>query len=406
MSSNASENTSKKILDGSLSLGATVSFSQLSLKNSCKNEILTAALKNQNLTSESTLSRDEAKFILHWSKAFCSSKWDLFLAAWCRALQSYGTELSFIDGLRYVDVNFKIAGQKYSGVVAKGGRFSERTRLTRNQPPYQPHHGSEAYNFAHQRSCPLCQNILYAIDSTRNPSLGQTNVLLDIGDYVFMPNKYPAQPGSALLVPKNHDNHSLRSAQRIDSNGQRRIAVEPGKTRGKITERSDLVTLTALCDAFDMVATKNHVLNVMTIPEHDHFHLTPKASPIFGMFDTVGSEIGLRGTSDRLFTPQATPFATLAIHDNNRDSLIESALAVLSGLEQDNNVFTYAYYNNIFLINVNDRSVIDDCIEGPCAGAGVPLHHIDVEIPGMLESVLRISPLKDSFDWSPYLPKT
>ncbi len=325
---------------------------------------------------------------------FCDE--DAFLDRWANALLAYGTPTDFVSSVRYIESRFEMNGAAYPLVIPQGGNYRMRAQLMARQRRYDALGDSLAYPVSlRPDGCFLCQNIQQAIDAERDATR-PSNVMFDLGSHYIFPNRYPAHRGSSLFVPKDHDDHE----RRVDICA-RRLEDEFGiRTLGRLVGPRDLRTLFQFADAHNLLAARNHVLDGMSIPCHDHFHLHSAALPSSRFFcQLIEDEHSKSGPPERF--PQATPFATLFLIDSDRAALAQRAAEVIGRLEFGHIVYTAAYWQGGFALSPRTCDVSVDRI--PKVGGDVPMHSFDPEEPGVLEHIQRHVLRRGQFDWRPFI---
>jgi len=321
---------------------------------------------------------------------------DAFLDHWASALQAYGTPVDFVSSVRYIDSQFHLQGMSYPLVIPQGGNYRMRAQLMARQRRYDAMGDASAYPASlRPDGCYLCQNIQQALDAERDPTRS-SNVMFDLGSHYIFPNRYPAHRGSSLFVPKDHDDHD----RRVDICA-RRLEDEFGiRTLGRLLGWKDLLTLFQFADAHQLIAARNHVLDGMSIPCHDHFHLHGAALPSSRFFcQLIDDERSKIGPQERF--PLATPFATLFLLDEDRAALAHRAAEVIGRLEFRHVVYTAAYWQGCFALSPRTCNVGSYGISK--VGSDALMHSFDPEEPGVFEHIQRHVLLRGQFDWRPFL---
>jgi hypothetical protein len=328
------------------------------------------------------------------------NKWRDFLVRWADALATYGTPANFVDGTRYEQTDLNLNDSAYK-ISLKQGNFELRRELMKKQKPYLPRmEDSEDYDLRlNIDDCFLCQNVVQGLDAQLNPSIDSIdsidNVMADYMDYFIMPNRYPAVAGHSLWVPTNHDEISLRV--KPDKYGA--LPPEEGKTRGAILTSQELEDLGDATSDYHLYGIRNHVLDGMSIPGHDHFHLMPEDNPLFAQVSYL-----MQDQSDDygkgIFRLKNTPFDTLAITSDVQDKFSEIASHVLENMEKDNQSFTLLYRDGLMLIsprkNINDHKRIQ-------IGGAIHYHSFDNVAQDFLDKLLNYVPKRGEYYWTKYL---
>ncbi len=346
---------------------------------------------------------DEAQLLEKVQATLAADKWGTFLVGWARALAAYQTPISFVTGVDYQTSQFEIAGSQYPAVFVRGARYDERARLMALQKPYAPRRGWGEYDLRLEQQCLLCQNVAQTMDASIHPGRVANPLIFDLNEYVVLPNRYPARPGACLFMAKNHDLSHGRVVLPPRTATPRIIPSEIGKTRGNIPSARDLQVLFKLCDAFDFIAIRNHVLDAMSIPEHDHFHLAPIELPAFDVFRTnlLATLEDADGHASGTKFARGSPFDSVVLVDQDRSALIARALSTFERLERDHQVFTIAYYSGHILIS--PRRVERLAHRSITVGAAAPLHTFDAPDAEFLRLLGEYVPRRGEFGWQRYL---
>lgn len=348
-------------------------------------------------------------------------KWNDFLANWARAVSAYGTPADFVAGARAVGTIEKFDEKDWALKLLSSANNSMRRELMAKQKPYITQQSPEKYGDGINldlEHCFLCQNVAQGLDAAINPQQVQNNVIQDRGEYLIMPNRYPAFIGHSLFVPKNHDEISSRIApQTITEKEKKRMIypVQEGKTAGDLTTPDYLDALVEACNVNNLVGLNNHVRDGMSIPGHKHFHLYPEDLDLFHYMPRL--EYTGIDAIESLFRPDMvfadtpygedinriknTPFNTLAVLlDIKRDDSIETASRILSNMEKANEVFTLAYNRCVLLISPRKNIPAGERIQ---IGAGVPARFFGDD-KGMIDTVKKYVPLaNENYDWGKFM---
>ena len=201
-----------------------------------------------------------------------------FLHSWRKALEAYGTPGDFADNAGVRQRKVEIAGQIWDFNVIDSPNCQLRRELMAKQEHYQPKRNPEEYglDFLDLESCFLCENVVQGIDAQENHDV-PNNIILDFGKFVLAPNRYPGWVGHSLLLPVEHDDVSYRVIP--DSEG--RMHPRVGKSLGNFVSPEYLETMIQACKDHELVGVRNHPLDAMSIPFHDHFHIFPETSDFF-----------------------------------------------------------------------------------------------------------------------------
>ena len=344
-----------------------------------------------------SISQEESKFLNRWKEMLPPEEWAAYLLSWSRALNSYGTPSSIINEIEYVNHSFTIGDKRHPAFSVKGGVYASRRTLMKKQAPYFPKNSPETYPHALcTDDCFLCQNIAQSIDCERDHRSG-SNAILDLGEYIVLPNRYPAHPGAALFMRKDHDQYSLRNPLPFSSGEVRREASER-TTFGNILSSTDLETLIWLCDTLHLVGMRNHPLDGMSIPLHDHTHLMPESlAPTF-VAEALLKPPALQDSA--LFFPTMTPFSTLAISGSSPKEIAHTAAPLLEALERANIIASFTYIKRHLLITPRKGGMVPIA---PAVGAGISIHLFDPTEYSALASVNERVPLHGEFEWNRFL---
>jgi hypothetical protein len=270
------------------------------------------------------------------------------------------------------------------------------------QQPYKNLRPIEEYRWRMDfANCFLCQNIAQTIDAQDHPESVASNLIHEIGKYAITPNRYPSQYGHSLFVLKDHDDTTTRvTPVQEPENRTTRYASEQGKTRGNLMSYDHLEKLIAICDDLHLVAVRNHVLDGMSIPAHDHEHVFPEDLPTFSLAERLAREIAPAEGKHPFYSPVNTPFDTRVII-GSKGEVADFASFVLERMERDDQVFTLAYYKGALFISPRNKDAVND--RRIQIGAGVPLHFFDTESQEFVDRVNRLVPMKGGYDWKKYV---
>ncbi|MBN2052408.1 hypothetical protein JW756_02810 [Candidatus Woesearchaeota archaeon] len=318
-----------------------------------------------------------------------------FIAKWASALLTYGTDaVEFLKGTVYTKGKINFGGAEYPAQFKSGGNNDLRRKLMAEQKPYVAAKTNlEDYgirlDFA---KCFLCQNVVQGYDAVDNPTID--NVIEAFGEFFIMPNRYPAFAGHSLWVPVNHDDTKERV---IPADGV--LAPEKGKTRGAILTTYELKNFIDATRKNNLGAIRNHVLDAMSIPGHDHFHLMPDDTPNFAMLNYLMKEKDKQYMKG-VFTLKNTPFSTLAITSDTKGDYPDFISYILCKMELDNQVFVLSYRDGIMLVsprkNINDHKRIQ-------VGGGIHLHFPDKPDADYLAKADHHIVKRGEYDWKKYI---
>lgn len=315
-----------------------------------------------NAAMQAPPTTSESAFLARWEDVLPPETWRAFLLQWARALEAYETPLSFIDTVTYRKATLPVWGTNYEFIESIGGQHFRRREFMAAQPSYTPLLPREAYPPSLElNTCKLCGNIAQSIDAALTPELGRSNALLRAAGYTLVPNKYPGHPGHVLLIPDTHD-HALTRVSAAE-----RGALNESRTVARILSVHDLLTLFITCDELRLVGSRNHPRDAMSIPEHDHFHLIPRAlfpRKWFTRFSDThgGPNTGSVGVAEpdatsaaaRNYFPRraaGTPFDTLLLTAPSAAELAHQAQPILERLERLGVVWTLYYADQMLFVS-------------------------------------------------------
>ncbi len=331
------------------------------------------------------------------------NKWGEFLMTWTRSLESYGTPRSFVDSTRYESAKVKFGDQEYPFVYAVSANYAQRSALMDGQEKYPNQEPEDAYGLElNLDSCFLCQNVAQAIDAENHPDEVLSNMMYDFGSHFILPNRYPAQFGHSLSVPKDHDDLSDRVLPQAEHDlitDTKIYYPESGKTRGSLLKREYLTSVLDSCDELGLVGIRNHVLDGMSIPGHDHFHLMPE--DLLSLIESIIGGLTETGYGRNIFMSQNTPFDTLLIRADGGEAISEIAIPILERMERADQVFTLAYGHGHLLISPRFKDEVGDRMQK--IGGGIPLHYFDTEGEEFVERVKRVVPMSGQYNWSDFI---
>src|SRR3989344_535937 len=249
-------------------------------------------------------SKNNQEFIEKAGKLLNPDKWKDFLLKWAETLESYGTPTSFVDLTRYEFHSIEF-DKKYPFVYTISENHAQRRALMAEQKDYMNKLKTYGFNLD-LKNCFICQNIAQGIDSQLFPEV-KNNVMYWPGNHAIAPNRYPNQLGHSLSDLINHDDITDRVIPKPDpDNPGNKTAIynpEPRKTRGAIITSQYLDALMASCDSLNLIALRNHVLDGMSIPGHDHFHLMPEDLPSVSLIGEILREKQIEKNFQKLLAP-------------------------------------------------------------------------------------------------------
>ncbi|VVB83542.1 Uncharacterised protein [uncultured archaeon] len=275
-----------------------------------------------------------------------------FLERWFNALEAYDTPREFVSSTYSKKGDIFFGGINYPVIYTIAPNNEQRRELMNKQIPYTPKKSVADYGLRLDiKECFLCHNIVQAIDAQEFPSEIKNNLILKSGENFVMPNRYPSQAGHSLLIPKNHDDFSNRVIPKIDNNRRKIYIPEYGKTRGEIITESSLAEILECFDKYNFKALKNHVLDSMSIPGHDHWHIFLDDSPSLSLLKKLTKDAKKTSFGQSIYLLRNTPFDTLLIKEENPENIIHPAVKILEKMEKSDEIFTLAYYKGHLLIS-------------------------------------------------------
>ncbi|MBN2459194.1 hypothetical protein JXB28_02825 [Candidatus Woesearchaeota archaeon] len=346
---------------------------------------------------------EKDKFLQEASRHLDIDKWGDFLLRWGKALETYSTPVSILEGTGY-DNEFKVnfSGKDWGFVrLIPGSGWNMRRALMAKQPPFFPAKNIEEYdaklvlNDEVQGKCFMCENIAQGIDAKDNPSID--NVVFELGKYFITPGRYPRDPGHCLWVPVDHDDNSKRV---VPQEGNKLYIPEEGKTRGALITPQELEAIVKFCQENHFIAARNHVLDGMSVPAHDHWHLHIIDLYSYDLAPHVLDQANSWTLTKGVYIPKNTPFDGLVI-TQDASGFSGMACNVINNLEKDNQVFTLLIYKD--RIHISPRKNIHDHRRIQI-GAEMQIHSLDDPNPG--EAINRIKqyvPMQNEFNWQQYL---
>ncbi len=345
------------------------------------------------------LSDEDRTFLDKASQFLSLDKYGDFLLRWARAIEAYGTPRDFVYSTYYEQTNVNLDGKLYPmqyfisennaqrGALMNKQKAEAEARKTRGEKPRWPNDGNIA--------CFLCDNIGQAISRS-------DNIVYDLGIHLILPNKYPSQFGHSLFVPKEHDDETKRvTPQQIPEERATLYAPEEGKTRGNILTRDYLDAVIESCDKYHLFGVRNHVLDGMSIPGHDHFHIFPQDLPISSLVSYVTKAKRKTEFGPTIYLLENTPFDTLLIQRENRRDVTSVAISLLEKMERDNQVFTLTYNRGQLFVSPRNREQVNN--KRIQIGAGVPTHFSDTKGEEFLQRLDKFVPKRGEYSWEKYM---
>ncbi len=306
---------------------------------------------------------------------------------WSEALAGYGTLRDFAKNTT-VERVFNVQNlQELPFVVRYAEGYAQREKLMatqkkeaqlrRGQLPLWPHDGS--------LDCFLCDNV------------GQAKVRGDnlvfswdtSKDCVVLPNKYPSMTGHMLLVCKKHDDSKFKVPQ--------------------IVSPHYLEQMMDLCNTYVLKAVRNHAKAGMSIPNHEHTHLSP-----LRVKEKSGAEISLCSLDYAELVPTLFGRSIYRLKESRFDTLcfssediVDVSLKVMEKLERDNVIFTYIYTPHKFYLTPHNTTVKQDKRRQYGGGGSgtygwVGMKKEEMTFEKCMNVGKRFHPLKGTFCWEKY----
>ncbi len=257
--------------------------------------------------------------------------------------------------------------------------------------PYQPALAPEEYQRhlgalpAPAHECPLCGHLVQGIDDIAK---GEPSVLLALGDgYALLPNRFPPSPGplDLLLVPTQHD-------------------ASRGEAFGKSISRRDLLAVREVCRELGMAAQHNHVLDGMSVPQHDHWKLTPAELPAGKWREFARAALEQAGT-EKVWcgAVNCTPFDMRFIAGRDSMLVLDRTAEILERLEQGGEVFTVSYVDGVFAILPRWTEGLKGVPLMPPLSSAVGTHLMVKNESRLMRALERFVPLQGEFAWERYV---
>lgn len=327
-----------------------------------------------------------------------------FLDSWHRAIANSGTPLDFADGHDYSSSTIWFDGIPFSSVSMQGIDRDYRKKVIQGAAQHQPQKDLNSYGREFDEDCMLDKNIVQALDALPRDSIIETNALAIFDDkFAWIVNKFPYNIGGTLLLPIAHDDLTNRAS--FDKETTEWTKSSDSQTRGAIISNDFLSVVVATCDSYDQTAQRNHALDGMSIPLHDHFKLMPQANPSLKVIDNLIRQELVEGNEAIAYRPKNTPFDTLCICGSNKKKTVEIAQEVLAKLEKNDEIFTVVYHKGHFLITPRKKELFGNGNKDGWTGSTVGMHGVDdpEENPDHLRRIKKYVAPKASFEWGKYI---
>lgn len=334
----------------------------------------------------------EAQDSLTWQKwrhFLPGDNWNRFLKRWDRALIAARTPLSFSDTARFVSDTIEIWGEPIQVIRILSENHANRDSFMARQPKYTPRRAADSY-VPHLLvdSCQLCENVIRAVES------GPEHSLADLGTHLLLPNRYPQMPGACLLIPRKHDPL------------ERRLPVAPcgtisephvsNATYGKVLDYSELALLATISREYGLFVYRNHPLDGMSIPEHDHAHGLPLPLPPAQLALESIRELEAHPLGRPYFQLKRSPCDSLVVKAHSLGETIKRTEALVQAMELNQRVFTLAYLEGAFVISPRKTELLNGIRTqiGPGASFGIigwGTH--------WAKEIERVVPRRGTYDW-------
>lgn len=330
-----------------------------------------------------------------------------FLNAWHQTLANSSMPIDFAGCYSYERHPFSVEGRTFTAVKISGINHEQRRETIAQTTQHVPRHPFDSYGYRFSPDCALEPNIIQALDALNQEPGVQTNALADFGDYIWMLNKFPWFVGDSLVMPKNHDDLSERALFSADQS-KKWTKRQPEETRGAIVTPEYLATVIAICDRFDQAAQRNHALDGMSIPLHDHFKLMPAAHPALALLPEFTRRLDLEGDQVAAYRALNTPLDTLCIASLDHGRLAEVTAAILEQLERDDQIFTIVYTRGTIFITPRNASLYGNGNPEGHTGSAVGYHAIEDLTDGSVSMSRFLTYLarQGTFDWQKYVTGT
>ena len=325
-------------------------------------------------------------------------KEEKFLDKWDVALKAYGTPRDFASSTNYERRIFTLDGKDYPLICAIS-RSEQKRELMKQQKHYTPKRKIEEYGLRlNLEDCFLCENIVQAVDSAYPISNIRNNLIFQSKRNFVMPNRYPIDTGHSLIVPRDHDNMIKRIIPKTDEYGEKLYLPEKGKTRGAVITDDVLAEIFEISDENGFKSIRNHVLDGMSIPGHDHWHTFIANSPPFLLLESLLQNTEKTSFGNTIYKIKNTPFDTLLIRGGYGEKIVATSTKIIKKMEESGIVFTLLYNGGRLLIT--PRRPIDRSIT---IGGGSSAHYFFKKDGSDVELAKKAIYLKGQFNWENFL---
>ena len=318
-----------------------------------------------------------------------------YFAEWVEAWLTWEVPHDFIGDFEVTPTTFELFGAVYDGFTVPEGGAARRHELMQAQvrhvrgPVLDPE-----YRALDLPRCLLCQTLVELSGTDRFGPLPRRRGLGTFDGLVLIPNRYPYQPGASLLFPDRH-------RQAFSHGNLRLVGAEPrpAAPAPKMIDPKNLLTTFSICDRRGLYMIKNHPMDSMSIPEHDHVHLVPAC--------LVPDRIR------RTFVPDArdalhaarleySPFDTLVLSGGTVRDRAAAAAMLLARLDRDGVPYTLVYLDGSLFVTPRHRcSLAESRMK---TGGGVGIHLFNPADQLLVQRLMKWVPRRGEFDWDGYLP--
>lgn len=349
------------------------------------------------------MDKDQA-FLKKASELLDLNKWGDFLLKWANTLDTYGTSKDSVHSTEYKKIHVEFNGREFPAIYFFNPDHSKRKKLMAKQEHYVPFDKPESYGLRLSLDdCLLCENIVQGIDAQNHPDKITNNIMIDLGNYIILPNRYPHGLGQSLFMEKNHDDTTHRVAPRTDLENKTEIYLpEKGKTRGNIITEDYLETVIKESDKLHLSLLRNHFLDGMSIPSHDHFHLIPEDLPVVSLIEYIVNGKEKTDYSVNIHTSNNSPFDTLIISEEEGKNLVKTAQPILERLEKEGEVFTLAYGNKNLLITPRNKEEVNN--RRITTTAVAPILCFGDYSQKSIDPINKYLPANGEFNWDKFIP--
>lgn len=324
---------------------------------------------------------------------------DIFLTVWEQALSNSSMPVDFANRHTYKDGVIWVESTPYMSTFMEGIDHDFRRSIISNTPQHKAKKNISDYGRRFSPDCLLDKNIMQTLDAELYSSV-LSNALAIVNDkYAWIVNKFPYNIGGAIILPIDHDDLTNRAS--YDKDTEKWTKKNPSQTRGAIISKDYLNAIVHICDEHSQTAHRNHALDGMSIPMHDHFKTAPDSNPGFKVIDNIINYKLSNSDSVSFYMGKNTPFDTLCITGGERNDFINEVQRVLELLETNDEVYTVIYHKGHFLITPRKKELYGDGNKDAWTGSTVGAHGIELpsKSPKHYERVLKYSEIGGEYSW-------